>query len=81
MEVLRDTHFKTRMHSSGMRTARSLTVSHSIVACTPSPTMHTLCYAHSPARKPPCQTRPPSPPCMPPATHAPLVNRMTDRRL
>ena len=62
------------MHSSRMRTARSLTVSHSICQggmhamhapchtcpppCTP-PAMHIPCHAHPPSR------------LMPPATHSP----------
>ena len=52
----------TRMHSSRMRTARSLTVSRHIL-CTP-PSNH----AHHP-----CDYACPPQPCMPPATmHAPL---------
>ena len=47
----------TRMHSSRMRTARSLTVSRSICHACP------LCYTHPS----PCHACPP--PCMPPAMH------------
>ena len=62
-------YFMTRMHSSRMRTARSLTVSHSIChACPPAmhvpqpcmPPSHTCPLSHA------CSL-----PCMPPATHAP----------
>ena len=49
---------KTRMHSSRMRTARSLTVSRSI------------CHTRPPPCMPPAMLT--SLPCMPPAMHAPL---------
>ena len=68
------------MHSSRMRTAHSLTISHGILAgvhilphmppchtCNHTPTMHTPCHACPlPHMLPPCHTCPP--PCMPPAT-------------
>ena len=74
----------TRMHSSRMHTARSLTVSRCIPHTPPCHHAHPLCHHHT---CPPLPQMPPSlPPCMPPitthvpsaTTHAPLVDRMTD---
>ena len=60
--------WKTRMHSSRMRTACTMT-GRAYHACPPSPfTMHAPFAMHTPL----CHTHPPLP-CMPPfATHAPL---------
>ena len=87
--------FKTRIHSSRIRTARSLTVSHSICHTHP-PAMHAPCHACPPAMHAPCHTHPlpcmhPCHTCHPPVClysagplHAgidtcPPVDRMTDR--
>ena len=55
----------TRMHSSRMRTARSLTVSRRI-PCTPPATMHTPGTVHAPWH----HSYPPAP-CTPPTRHVP----------
>ena len=62
----------TRMHSSRMCTARSLTVYHGI--CLGGHAWHAHCHAHPfpcmpPATHAPCHTCPL--PCMPPAMHTP----------
>ena len=82
--------FKTRMHSSRMRTARSLIVSPYLVvshACPPGATTHAPPGAtmhappgattHAPQSN---HTHPPEQPCTPPGSnHAhPPVNRITD---
>ena len=54
---------RTRMHSSRMRTACSLIISHSICHAR-LPAMHTHCHACPPATHAPL-------PCMPPCPHAP----------
>ena len=68
---------KTRMHSSRMRTARSLTISHSICCGTHAPpAMHApLCHTHPLPLMPPMPHMPPCHahllPCMPPTMHTP----------
>ena len=85
---------KTRMHSSRMRTAHSLTVSHCIL-CTP-PCNHPPTTMHTPPQPcmpslqpcmppwqphmPPATTHPPKKPHTPQKNHTrPPVNRMTNR--
>ena len=61
---------KTRMHSSRMRTTRSLTVSRRIL-CIPPATMHTPATMHAPRQPctPPGNHACPPQPCMPPCNH------------
>ena len=77
----------TRMHSSRMRTARSLTVSRSrsirqgggmCATHTPRHACPLLPHTPPPAMHAPCHTHP-LPHTPPPAMHIPPVNRITDR--
>ena len=82
------------MHSSRMRTARSLTVSYHILCTPPSATMHAPPQPCMPPNHacPPATTYAPQQPCTPPSNHTPHnhacplatmhtppVNRMRDR--
>ena len=64
------TNKKTRMHSSRMRTARSLTVSRSICHACP-PAMNIPHHAHPLQCMPPAMQAPTTHAPAPPATHAP----------
>ena len=82
-KLMRSYSTKTRMHSSRMCTAHSLTVSHSIFHPCPPPAMHAPCHACPPATHvppamhTPCHTCPPCHACphhaWPPAMHTPFL--------